>query len=319
MSTNTILNKRIDIKVFQRFMARASRFPLASLNYHLGNYKDPIWLVGDGRSGSTWLSDLINWDRRYRELFEPFHPYIVNRVKDYHLFQYMRQDEIDSDLGDFLRSIFSGEFKHFRTDVSQIRLFYEGLIVKDIFAHHLIPWVHANIPHVKKILIIRNPFAVALSKQKLAKKWIWMTEPKDFFKQHNLCDDYLNPFEDVIQSIDDNDFIEKQVLIWAIIHYVPLSALNEKDIYIIFYEDLVSNPLKELEKLFSFLGIEYLLEDKNLLKRIHVPTRTTKDFHKGSPNKSAVSSWKNELSTKQISQGLQIIERFQLSNIYKDE
>lgn len=173
----------------QKIYKKSSRIPLASLNYHLGNYKEAIWLVSDGRSGSTWLSDLTNSDRAYRELFDPFHPHIVKKTQNFALFQSLRPDETNSSLGEFLRLIFSGKLNHRRSDVSKSRLFYKGLLVKDIFAHLLMPWVNRNIPHVKKILLIRNPFAVALSKQKLS-KWTWMTEPRKFFEQQDLYNDY---------------------------------------------------------------------------------------------------------------------------------
>ena len=32
------------------------------------------WMVGSGRSGTTWLASLINADHTMREVFEPVHP-----------------------------------------------------------------------------------------------------------------------------------------------------------------------------------------------------------------------------------------------------
>lgn len=303
------------VKKTHKAYKKTSRIPLASLNYHLGNYKEAIWLVSDGRSGSTWLSDLINADRRYRELFEPFHPYIVKKVRDYSLFQYLRPEDQGSPLCDFLTSVFSGEFKHLRADVSKPRLFYKGLLVKDIFAHLLMPWVHHNIPGVKKVLLIRNPFSVALSKQRL-KKWTWMTEPKEFLNQPALYSDYLKPFSEVIQSIGD-DFIEKQVLIWAIIHYVPLKNLNSQDLHIIFYEDLVTRPAQEIERLFNYLELSYD-QGESLNQRIYKPTRTSKNFSQELSRDSLLDSWKNQLSAQQIDKGMEILEQFQLSKVYED-
>lgn len=304
-----------NLKLAQKAFKRLSRMPLASLNYHLGNYGKVIWIVSDGRSGSTWLSDLINWDRRYRELFEPFHPYIVKRVKDFSLFEYLRPHDTESELGDFLKCVFSGKFKHLRADVSQPRLFYKGLLVKDIFANLLLPWAVNNIPQVKKILLIRNPFAVALSKQKL-KKWTWLTEPTDLLRQEYLLQDYLAPFENLIHSVSD-DFIEKQILIWAIIHYVPLSTLNDKEIYVIFYEDLVSQPVIELEKLFLYLG-RIDTDELEQIERIKKPTRTTKTSSISQRREINYDSWKQELSSKQIDRGVKFLEHFNLDGIYKD-
>jgi len=302
-------------RTLQKLLRRSARIPLASLNYYLGNYEEPIWLVSDGRSGSTWLSDLINYDRRYRELFEPFHPHIVKEAEEFSLFQYLDPEDTESDLGKFLESVFSGRFKHLRADVSQPQLIYKGLLIKDIFAHLLMPWVSQNIPNAKTILLIRNPFAVALSKQRL-QNWTWMTNPKDLLLQQLLYDQYLHPFEDIIQAAGD-DFIENQVLIWAIIHYVPLQFLSQKNVYIAFYEDFVSRPAEEIEKLFKYLGVDHS-KDQDLLNRIYKPTRTSKDFKATPSRESLVGNWKNQLSTEQIDKGLKMLEHFQLDKIYAD-
>ncbi|MGK7896070.1 MAG: sulfotransferase domain-containing protein [Xenococcus sp. (in: cyanobacteria)] len=304
-----------NFKRIQKLLKKTSRFPLASLNYHLGNYQETIWLVGDGRSGSTWLSDLINWDRGYRELFEPFHPRIVRQVQDFSLFQYLRPEETDSELSNFLKSVFTGEFKHFRADVSQPRLFYQGLLVKDIFAHLLVPWVSHNLPHVKKVLIVRNPFAVALSKQKL-KNWTWMKEPQAFLTQKSLYDDYLAPHQEVIFQVGD-DFIEKQILIWAIVHYVTFQSLTQEDIHLVFYEDLVSNSTIEIQRLFNYLGKAWS-NDEILLQKIDKPTRTSRDLQKDSSKINMLDSWKNKLSVEQIDRGMKILEYFQLEGIYQN-
>src|SRR5688572_637852 len=56
---------------------RIKRAILAA-NYRLGNYRERLWLIGDGRSGTTWAANLLNHRGRYRQLFEPFHPQMVS-------------------------------------------------------------------------------------------------------------------------------------------------------------------------------------------------------------------------------------------------
>lgn len=307
-------------KLAQKAYKRAARIPLASLNYYLGNYENPIWVTGDGRSGTTWLLDLINWHGKYRVLFEPFHPQFVKALQGYEFFQYLRVEERDSDLEVFLRSVFSGKFKNVRSDTSQIRLFYEGLLVKDIFSNLMLPWVNHNLPSVKKVLVIRNPFASALSKQK-KKGWTWMTDPKDFLKQKELYVDHLTPFEEIISTVGD-DFIERQVLIWAIVHYVPFKYLSQKDICILFYEKLAIDTEQQLKMLFRFLtdkssDDEIFLNGK-ILEKISKPSRTSgkasgSNLMRG---QDPVKSWLNELSTQQIDRGMEILHTFGLSDIY---
>ncbi len=60
------------------------------MNYWFGNYKDVLWLIGDGRSGTTWVSSLINFDSHYREMFEPFHPAMVGEMDFLLPHQYVR-------------------------------------------------------------------------------------------------------------------------------------------------------------------------------------------------------------------------------------
>lgn len=316
--TNQLIERLIDLKKKkkrEKVFKRLSRLPVASLNYHLGNYKDVAWLIGSGRSGTTWLSSLINWNGRYRELYEPVHPGHVRQTQDFGFHPYIRCNDNTSQVSKFLYSVFSGRFKHFRADVSKPRLFHQGLLIKEIFANLLAGWVHQNIPHAKKIMLVRNPFAVALSKQKY-KHWIWMTDPKQFLEQSSLMHDYLSPFEHLIKRSKD-DFIENQVLIWAIIHYVPFRQLNEGDVYVLFYENLFCNPEEELLKLFNYLyGNELAILDTGLLSQIRKPSRSRGKRFSTLSAQSPLDVWKSELSPKQIDNGLKILEEFGLQDVY---
>jgi hypothetical protein len=296
---------------------RLARFPAASLNYYLGNYEDVIWVVGDGRSGTTWLGDLINWDQRYRELFECIHPVHVKQTRKFGFNPYLRADDHNSPVGEFLHSVFSGKFKHLRADTSKPQLFYQGLLVKDIYGNLLIEWVHQNIPKVKKIMIIRNPFSVTLSKKRNL-DWIWMRDATEFLEQNLLMHDHLAPFEHLISHAKDNfNFIENQILIWSIIHYVPFQQLNQGDLYIVFYENLFCNPEEELFRLFSYLYDGDFTElDQKLIKIICKPSRTQGSKFSTLSAQSPLDVWKDDLSTQQIDNGLKILEEFGLDTIY---
>ena len=287
-----------------------------AVDYHLGNYREVIWLVGDGRSGTTWVSDLINWKKRYREMFEPFHPRLVKGMEHFALNQYLRPDDTDSKYTNTMYSAFSGRFRNERVDSRNLRLvFYCGLLIKDIFANLLIGWVNNHLPEVKKVFIIRNPFAVALSKRRM-KNSIWMTEPREFLKQKALCDDHIQPFEDVIASVG-SDYVERQVMIWAIIHYVPFKQLSRNGIYILFYEELYSRPEEELLRLFSYLGGDGSTRvDRRLISRVRSPSRTAGKVSNIVRGDSPIAAWKSQLSAEQIDKGLKILERFGLQQIY---
>ena len=164
-------------------------------------------------------------------------------------------------------------------------------------------------------MIIRNPFSVALSKQRNL-DWIWMTNPQDFLVQNALMLDYLKPFEHLISSTNDN-FIENQILIWSIIHYVPFKQLSKGDFYILFYENLFCNPEEELFRLFNYLYDDEFIElDGRQINIICKPSRTQGDKFSTLSAKSPLDVWQDDLSTQQINNGMKILEKFGLDNIY---
>ena len=291
---------------------------IMTTNYYLGNYKDVIWLIGDGRSGTTWVSDLINWEKSYREMFEPFHPRCVKEMGFLAPHQYIRPNDAKHPLLDIASDVFSGKFTNKRIDAQNSRLFYRGLLVKDIFANLFAAWVSKQFPTIKIILLIRNPFAVALSKFK-KKSWYWLTNPKEFLNQELLCNDYLQPFEGVIKDVGD-DYIERQVLIWSIIHYVPFLQLDLNQIHILFYEDIIANPKEELFRLFRYIKPN---GNKNAIEEMFkIYSRPSRMSRKGSNiviRNPLTGNWKKELSVKQIHKGLKILNCFGLDKIYGED
>jgi hypothetical protein len=162
---------------------------------------------------------------------------------------------------------------------------------------------------------MRHPFATALSKRKL-KDWDWMTEPKQFLNQPFLVEDYLEPYREIIEKTA-GDF-EKQVLIWSIIHYVDLKQLEERDIILVFYEDLCSDPEGELERIFVFLygSAGERLNSPKLAERIKAPSFTSRQNSAIKMGGDLFDVWKKDLSESNIENGIEILRTFGLDRIY---
>ena len=94
---------------FKSKLVNLARTTVLKANYALNNYGEVIWLIGDGRSGTTWVSDLINHDKKYREMFEPFHPKIVRDMNFIMPHQYIRQNDSNEKLTALASNIFRGE------------------------------------------------------------------------------------------------------------------------------------------------------------------------------------------------------------------
>ena len=164
---------------------------------------------------------------------------------------------------------------------------------------------------------MRHPFAVTLSQSKL-NHWEWVNEPEYFYKQNKLYEDHLYKFSDLL-NIPRSDF-EKKILIWAIQHYVPLVELEQNDCFIVFYENLCVDPINQLKKIFNFIAIDYFEDQREQLRdKLITPSSVTKKDSAIFTGKSLIDTWRNELSSAQIKNGLEILSHFSLDNIYNDQ
>lgn len=288
-------------------------------NYYLGHYQSAVWLFGDGRSGTTFVANLINYHRQFREMFEPFHPGFVEVMQGFPMHHYIRPGSQDPEMKNIAEAIFSGRLVDSFVDSSSTRLFYKNIIIKDIFANLLARWVLEQLPErkIKPVLLVRNPFAVALSKFK-KRSWNWMTNPADFFQQQDLMDDYLNIFKETIETVDE-DYIVRQIMIWSIIHYTPVRQFTSGELYVLFYENLLTDPDKELRSLLQYLEMPVTdRELKNIISKMSVPSRVSGQESTIMQGVSPIESWRSEISDSQYSRGKQVLKLFGLDHVYGD-
>ncbi|MBS9768211.1 MAG: sulfotransferase domain-containing protein [Flavobacteriaceae bacterium] len=219
-------------------------------------YKKVIWLLGAGRSGSTWISSLINYDNSYRELFEPFHINVgLVKKTGFRFHQY----KLNFCLKIVAKWILKGKLLHpwwvektiHKTSIKNHS--NDFLLIKDIYANLFAYEICSKNEKIKPILLIKNPFAVAVSRKKTG--WEnWDNELDDLLQQKELYDDYLRPFEDIISDVRKNgSYYDRQILVWCIINYIPLKQFSGKNILVTFYEDWLTNPHRELYKCYKYL------------------------------------------------------------------
>jgi hypothetical protein len=286
-------------------------------NNYLNDDSDIIWLIGDGRSGTTWVTDLINHNNIYDEMFEPFHPKCVRGMKFLLPHQYIKPFYIDEKLERVSKEIFSGNFTHKRVNSPKNPTEAKGVIVKDIFANLMSYSICHKYQKIKPILLLRNPFSVALSKLK-KKDWFWVTEPLDLLKQKDLYDDYLYAYEELIKNTSKKkNFILNQILIWSIINYIPLRQFNQDKLLVCFYEDIYNLPTKEINRIYDFIGKDYNKIDNDKFESIILkPSKVAGSNSTIKNNKSPILLWKDEIPAKTIDEGLKILEYFGFEQLY---
>ena len=131
------------------------------------NYKNSIFLSAVGRSGTTWVTDLINFNNNYRYIHEPFHPNRINQVSHYKYIQYIKPENKDPFFFVPAHNILSGRIRSLWTDSSNTTIVSSKRLIKDIRTNLLLKWMNVNFPEVPIILLLRHPCAVANSWLKL--------------------------------------------------------------------------------------------------------------------------------------------------------
>jgi hypothetical protein len=129
---------------------------------HIGN-EDTVFLASMGRSGSTFLSNIINYDNRFRVMFEPFRYDVVDEAKDFVYPLYLRPDTNKSNYFSSLQKIISGKVHSEWIDKENNRIFPKARLIKDIRVNFFLKWIQNNTPGMKIILLLRHPCAVVNS------------------------------------------------------------------------------------------------------------------------------------------------------------
>ena len=309
-----ITSKDIDLDMRSRNIYTKTKNLMFNFNRMFGNYKDVVWLISDGRSGSTWISNLINHQKQYRELFEPIHPTLVSRANFLGMHTYVRAGDRNEALEALFEDIFSGRLTDSRVDFGNPMKLYRGLLVKDVFANLLAYWASDLWPDINTVLLLRNPFMVALSKQ-LKSEWEWFIDPLALLQQQQLKQDYLLEFEDLIyDTTAENNFVLNCILTWSIINYVPLQQFNGERLNVIFYENVKSDPKQELSAVIRDQGTH----DVTFNQVFHKPSRIVINQPQPTTGLDNTIIWKNKLSSKEIDKGYAITDRFGLTGLYDD-
>jgi hypothetical protein len=275
-----------------------------------GDYRQTVFLAGTGRSGTTWVEDIINFDGSYRIMFEPFHSKEVKALRDWNYRQYLRSDNREEKFLGPATAILEGKIRHSWIDKFNKKLLVKKRLVKDIRANLFLNWIKHRFPEIPIVLLLRHPCAVASSKLELG----WKTHIADFLTQEQLMSDFLCPFEKEIASAKQ-DF-DKHIFSWCIENYVPLRQFRDGEILVTFYENLCTDPKREIENILSFVGIQYSPKALHVHARPSALSRSDSAVISGT---DPISSWRKKISNRQIRRAVDILSLFGLQAIYGEE
>jgi hypothetical protein len=131
-----------------------------------------VLVFGSGRSGTTWIADLINHDMSFRFMFEPFHNRFLRNLGLPSGMDHVERDTQDPRLEDIVRRIMWGRIRdpwvdgHNRTGWCRRRL------IKDVSICKGIGWLVDRFPQYRYICVVRNPIALIHSQRAMGWKTI---------------------------------------------------------------------------------------------------------------------------------------------------
>jgi Sulfotransferase family len=268
-----------------------------------GDHRSSVFLAGSGRSGTTWLSEIINHRRKYRYVFEPFNPREVGPFGHFRTKQYLRPDDQREGYLDPARLALTGALRDPWTDRFNGRIVARRRLIKDIRANLVLGWIRANFPGMPIILLLRHPCAVVVSRLALG----WRDNLSETMEQRELVEDFLLPMEAEIRAAR-GDF-ERHLFLWCIDNYVPMKQLGPQDLHLTFYEDLLVRPQAELQSLFTFLGEDF---DDRLYRRM----RRLSPLGRKNTCRPSLEGWRTRVSDHQLQRTMEILRLFGLDHLY---
>jgi hypothetical protein len=270
-----------------------------------------ILVAGTGRSGTTWLADIIGSQISCRTMFEPFHSKQVDGFRRFYYFQYMRPTEMSCELLSYSRKIFTGDIRDQWIDRQVEHILPRYRLIKEIRANLFLRWIHEMFPEVPLLFVVRHPCAVVLSQIQLG--WATDTDIDPFLSQPDLIADFLANKMDIIEGADTVE--EKHAIIWSISNLIPMKQFDSVGLNVIFYENLCVQPEAEIPRVFQVLNFEY---QDSVLRHSDKPSTTAIRTSAIVTGDNRVTRWKKELSPKQIERILSVVEDFDLDYLYGD-
>ena len=265
-----------------------------------------IFILGDGRSGTTWVGELVNYDRRYIECFEPFHGRRKLNLSDNRL--YPTPSDVDRS-----RAKEAISSRMTVTDRNRHRAPI-GILVKDISSHLIVDQLAKT--NWTSILVVRNPLSVAASKVNFG----YWHSPGDLETLANST-----PLKNITQLCLEKhvvgDMFLQYVLVWCLLHRRLFATSLPSTLTVCFYENLLRNPDYEFRKLFSEIGEAnvYELNREHILKASMKPSKTTAKKETFAISRDSKQDPLSAIDVRQKRSAYEILKRFGLYGLYESK
>lgn len=269
---------------------------------------DAFVLAGSGRSGTTWLSDILTANPNTRVIFEPFDGRRVPEAQIFPLRPYGRPDGNYPQWQPVVEQILLGNIENAWTKRQNHRWWATRRLVKAIRVNLMLGWMSQQF-NVPIVLVTRHPCAVVSSRLKLK----WDSHLDVFLEQPELVEDYLTPYVPIIKAAKTD--LEKHTIMWCVENLVPLKQLANNDWLFCTYEGLVTNPETEATRILSGLNIRQTLFNRNAIYKVSQVSRPDSAI---TNRRDPLTEWQRQLSCDDIHIIIGLVQKFGIG-LYDDD
>jgi hypothetical protein len=288
-----------------------------------GSSDQTILIAGSRRSGTTWVSELVNYRNEFRTIFEPFHPTHSSwtGATNSEWAKYVEPQFEDRTLEERCIRLWAGRLRDAWTDKHNTKRIATQRIIKSVESTNLLPWICARWPDLKIVYVVRHPFATAESQLEVSFRDDGLTDLAALRSRTRLVGGVYATLADATAARElvqrSSDPFEQHVVRWCLENRIPLSALDPRNVHVVLYEDLVLQTRAELARLGWFLERPF---DSAALVAARKPSRT--DFRsrarrsRDHPSLAFLSEWREKVGEEKRDAGLEVLRAFELDHLY---
>ena len=258
----------------------------------------PRVVAGYGRSGTTWVLDVLAQANRLRTIFEPLHPNAIPAAAP-HAHQYLAVDDEDESLRQLFETFFHGnvhsiwadyrirtgwlnprlenlkswrDFKAAASRFSRGKTYYQRYrgqrrrperITKVIRANMMISWLRRNFD-ARIVFMMRHPAAVVLSQSSSPRSWNPEVQLA-LYRQHTDLVARLGPgAQDLLSA--SLEHTAALTLAWCIENSIASAQCEESGVPVVYYERLLEYGLPEWQRVLDALGLDALPDEELVAK-----------------------------------------------------
>ena len=173
-----------------------------------------LLLVGTGRSGTTWLAEVLTDALHCRFLLEPLRGKLIPAAKPVRIGHYLDPDgESEPAVVAVLDRVLRGRIRGKAIDGYNTIHLPRSRLVKEVRATNLLPWVARRYPGTPVVYLLRHPVPIAWSVAKLGVP----DHLEEFLDQEPLMKGPLAALQPLIsEATSSSDPFHRMVLRWCL-------------------------------------------------------------------------------------------------------